>query len=86
MGFGDVKLAGLLGLYLGWLGWGPVIVGTFAGFLFGAVVGAVLMLIRRAGRKSAVAFGPFMLAGAFLAIFLGGPIAAWYSSLLLPTV
>jgi leader peptidase (prepilin peptidase)/N-methyltransferase len=85
MGFGDVKLAGVLGLYLGWLGWSSVLIGTFAGFLLGGVVGALLMALRRAGRKSAIAFGPYMLAGALLAIFLAGPIATWYGSLLLPT-
>jgi leader peptidase (prepilin peptidase) / N-methyltransferase len=85
MGFGDVKLAGVLGLYLGWLGWSSVLVGTFAGFLLGGIVGALLMTLRRAGRKTAIAFGPYMLAGAMLAIFLAGPITAWYGSLLLPT-
>lgn len=85
MGFGDVKLAGLLGLYLGWLGWHAVLVGTFAGFLTGALVGIVLMLVRRAGRRTAVAFGPFMLAGAFVAVFAAGPLAAWYSALLTPS-
>ena len=52
MGFGDVKLAGLLGIYLGWLGWSSVVVGTFAGFLLGGLAGAALMMLRRAGRKS----------------------------------
>ena len=65
MGFGDVKLAGVLGLYLGWLGLGrgrqPA---AFLGFLFGGVVGGALMVVRRAGRKSQIPFGPFMLAGA----------------------
>ena len=85
MGYGDVKLAGVLGLYLGWLGWSSVLIATFAGFLLGGLVGALLMALRRAGRKSAIAFGPYMLAGALLAIFLAGPIATWYGSLLLPT-
>jgi leader peptidase (prepilin peptidase) / N-methyltransferase len=80
MGFGDVKLAGLLGLFLGWLGWGSVLVGTFAGFFFGAVVGVVLMAMGRAGRRSPVPFGPFLLAGALLAVFAADPLAAWYVS------
>jgi leader peptidase (prepilin peptidase) / N-methyltransferase len=85
MGGGDVKLAPLLGLYLGWLGWGPVAVGAFAGFLLGGLVGALLMALRLAGRKSRIPFGPYMLAGAFLAVFVAAPIAHWYTALLLPT-
>ena len=78
MGFGDVKLAGLLGLYLGWLGWSEVVTGGFLGFLFGGVVGAVLMAVRRAGRKSQIPFGPFMLAGALVAILWGQALADLY--------
>lgn len=74
MGLGDVKLAGLLGLYLGWLGWRSVLVGTFAAFLLGGLVGVGLMLGRRAGRRTAIPFGPHMLAGALLALFAAGPI------------
>ncbi|MEV4706657.1 prepilin peptidase [Actinoplanes sp. NPDC049316] len=86
MGGGDVKLAPLLGLYLGWLGWSSVAVGAFAGFLIGGVVAAVLMLLKAAGRGSRIPFGPYMLAGAFLAVFAAAPIADWYVSLLVPTV
>jgi leader peptidase (prepilin peptidase)/N-methyltransferase len=82
MGYGDVKLAGLLGLFLGWLGWGEVWVGAFAGFVLGALAGAVLLGSRRATRKTAIPFGPAMLAGALLALFAAGPIAGWYGSLL----
>ena len=67
MGFGDVKLAGVLGLYLGWLGWGVLVVGGFLGFLLGGLIGGGLMIVRRAGRKSKIPFGPFMILGAFLA-------------------
>jgi leader peptidase (prepilin peptidase)/N-methyltransferase len=81
LGMGDVKLAGVLGLYLGWLGWGSVLIGTFTGFLLGGLVGVALMAVRRAGRKSALAFGPFMLAGAFVAVFFANPLASWYLSL-----
>jgi leader peptidase (prepilin peptidase)/N-methyltransferase len=84
MGGGDVKLAGLLGLYLGWLGWSSVVIGAFAGFLIGGVVGVLLMALRRAKRKSRIPFGPAMLAGAFLAVFAAPAIADWYTSLLLP--
>lgn len=82
MGGGDVKLAPLLGLYLGWLGWSAVAVGAFAGFLLGGVVGIALLAARVAHRRSRIPFGPFMLAGAFLAIFSAAPIADWYGSLL----
>jgi leader peptidase (prepilin peptidase) / N-methyltransferase len=81
MGFGDVKLAGLLGLYLGWLGWSSVAVGAFAAFLVGGIVGVALMSLRRAGRRTAIPFGPAMLAGAFLAVFAAAPLANWYASL-----
>jgi leader peptidase (prepilin peptidase)/N-methyltransferase len=85
MGGGDVKLAPLLGFYLGWLGWSAVAVGAFAGFLLGGLVGGVLMALHRASRKSRVPFGPYMLAGAFLAVFAAAPLADWYTTLLLPT-
>jgi leader peptidase (prepilin peptidase)/N-methyltransferase len=85
MGLGDVKLAGLLGLYLGWLGWSSVVVGTFGGFLLGGVVGAALLLTGRAGRKSQIPFGPYMLAGALLAVFFTSRVTDWYASLLVPT-
>ncbi|HET7736641.1 MAG TPA: prepilin peptidase [Nocardioidaceae bacterium] len=78
MGFGDVKLAGVLGLYLGWLGWGELIAGGFLAFLFGGVVGIALMAVRRAGRKSQIPFGPFMLAGALVAILWGGALTDLY--------
>jgi leader peptidase (prepilin peptidase)/N-methyltransferase len=60
-------------------------VGAFAGFLLGGIAGVVLMALRLASRKSRVPFGPYMLAGAFLAVFAAAPIADWYSALLLPT-
>jgi leader peptidase (prepilin peptidase)/N-methyltransferase len=85
MGFGDVKLAGVLGLFLGWLGWGSVLVGGFAAFLLGGLVGAALLLARRAGRRTEIPFGPYMVAGALLALFAAGPITAWYATLLTPT-
>lgn len=78
MGFGDVKLAGVLGLYLGWLGWAEVVTGGFLGFLLGGVAGLGLMAIQRAGRKTQIPFGPFMLAGALIAILWGGALADLY--------
>jgi leader peptidase (prepilin peptidase)/N-methyltransferase len=84
MGFGDVKLAGLLGLYLGWLGWSAVLIGAFSGFLLGGLAGVALLLSRRANRKTAIPFGPAMLGGAMLAVLAAGPVANWYASLLVP--
>lgn len=84
MGFGDVKLAWLLGLYLGWLGWGVLVVGAFFGFLTGAVAGVGLMVFADAGRKTKIPFGPFMLAGAWIAILWGQSIVDWYVGIALP--
>lgn len=81
MGGGDVKLAGVLGLFLGWIGWGALIVGAFAGFLYGGVFGIALLLTRRAGRKTAIPFGPWMILGAWTGIFAGERLASWYLSL-----
>ncbi|MFJ4948608.1 prepilin peptidase [Streptomyces sp. NPDC088760] len=71
MGFGDVKLAVGTGAVLGWYGWPTVLLGTFAGFLLGALYGGLLVLARRAGRKTAVPFGPFLLAGALTGLLIG---------------
>jgi leader peptidase (prepilin peptidase)/N-methyltransferase len=78
MGFGDVKLAAVLGLYLGFLGWGNLLVGAFAAFLFGGVFGIALMLARRAGRKTQIPFGPWMIAGAWVGVFAGEFLASAY--------
>ena len=81
MGLGDVKLAGVLGLYLGWLGWGELAVGGFAAFLLGGFFALALVIARKANRKSGIPFGPWMLAGAWLGIFYGEQIANGYLSL-----
>lgn len=69
-GFGDVKLAGLLGMLLGWLGWSSVTRATFAAFVVGGLVAATLMLTRQKDRRDEFAYGPSMLAGAVIAIAL----------------
>jgi len=71
MGDGDVRLAPLLGMYLGWLNPGIVLPGLFFGFLAGAVVGVAMMALDRAGRRTAVPFGPFLALGTVVAIFVG---------------
>ncbi|SCD87544.1 leader peptidase (prepilin peptidase) / N-methyltransferase [Streptomyces sp. ScaeMP-e83] len=71
MGFGDVKLALALGVALGWYGWAVLFLGGFAGFLFGAAYGLGLVLLRRAGRRTGIPFGPFMIAGTLTGVLLG---------------
>ncbi len=83
MGFGDVKLSGLLGLATGWVGYGAGVVGFFGGFVLGAFISVGLILFRGAGRKTKVPFGPFMLAGALLAVLVGQDLADAYLSVTL---
>jgi leader peptidase (prepilin peptidase)/N-methyltransferase len=68
LGMGDVKLAGLLGLYLGWLGWPVLVLGAAAGFVVQAAFALVLLAARRIGLRGELPFGPAMLLGAALAI------------------
>ena len=81
MGGGDVKLAGVIGIYLGWIGWSALAVGAFAAFLFGGIVGLALIAARRAGRKTAIPFGPYMLIGAWTGVIAGEAIGTWYLNL-----
>jgi leader peptidase (prepilin peptidase)/N-methyltransferase len=80
MGFGDVRLSFLLGLYLGFLGALEVAFGLFLGFVYGAVIGILLMVTRRRGRRQHIPFGPFLAAGAITIVLAGGPIIDWYRS------
>jgi leader peptidase (prepilin peptidase)/N-methyltransferase len=68
LGFGDVKLSGLIGLVLGWWGIGAAVVGLLGGFLVGGLLSLVMLVGRRVGLRSHIAFGPSMLAGAMLAL------------------
>lgn len=68
LGLGDVKLSVSVGMLLGWVGWNAVVVGVFFAFLIGGLVGLVLILARQANRRTALPFGPFILAGALLAL------------------
>lgn len=71
MGFGDVKLALLAGAVLGWYGWDTVLLGTLTGFVLGALYGWTLVLLRRADRKTAIPFGPFLIAGVYAGLLIG---------------
>ena len=73
LGFGDVKLLGLLGLVLGWVGWGALLAGVFLGLVAGAAASVTLVATGRAGWRTALPFGPPLLVGAVLALALGGP-------------
>ncbi len=82
MGFGDVKLAVLLGLLLGFPN---ILAALFLAFFFGAIMGVILMVLpaslqggKKKGLKSEIPFGPFLIAGTFLALFLGSAIINWY--------
>ncbi len=78
MGFGDVRLAGLIGMTVGWLSVGEVLVALFLAFLLAAVVGVGLILVGVKGRKDKVPFGPFLAGGALLAVLFGAQILDWY--------
>jgi len=82
MGFGDVKLSGVVGGVLAYLSWSALVIGAFLGFLLGAVIGVVLIAGGRGHRKTVVPYGPFMIAGALLALFVAPAILAAYRSLL----
>jgi leader peptidase (prepilin peptidase)/N-methyltransferase len=81
IGYGDVKFAGVLGLFLGYLSWGALITGAFAAFALGGIFGLALVASRRADRKSGIPFGPWMLIGAWVGVLFSTPIVAGYFSL-----
>ena len=78
MGYGDVRLSGVLGIALGYLGWAELLTGVYAAFLVGGVGGLLLSVLRLVDRK-AYPFGPFMLVGALVGVLAGPGVAAWYA-------
>lgn len=80
MGFGDVKLALFMGLFLGWPN---ILVAFFAAFLSGAAAGIFLILLKKKTLKSQVPFGPFLIGGTFFALFFGSAVVNWYLGLLM---
>jgi leader peptidase (prepilin peptidase)/N-methyltransferase len=78
-GFGDVKLALLLGMFLTYRGWDLLLVGAFLAFFLGGVVSLLLLAFRIKGRKDAIPFGPYLIMGAYLALAWGSFVVDWYS-------
>lgn len=78
MGFGDVKLAGFIGVVTGRFGIGMAVAGALGGFLAGGIFAVALLATRRSGRKDTLAFGPWMAVGCVVVLFVGeGPVRAW---------
>jgi leader peptidase (prepilin peptidase) / N-methyltransferase len=80
MGVGDVKLPPTLGLALGWLSWGTVAVGVVAAFLLAGLAGLAGMVVLGLLRKSRLPFGPWLVVGALLGVFVGGEVAGWFQA------
>lgn len=78
MGFGDVRLSGIIGMFLGWLGVPEVLLGLFLAFLLASVVGVGLIAVKLRTRKDHVPFGPFLALGAMLVLFAGDPLLRLY--------
>ena len=79
MGFGDVRLAFVLGLFLGWISLSHVLVGLFLGVALIAVIGVVLALVRLKSLQEHIAFGPFLAVGSTIAVFAGQPLIRWWT-------
>lgn len=82
MGLGDVRLAVLVGLATGWVGWPAVVLALLSAFFIGSVIGIVVMLARGGDRRTAIAFGPSLLAGAWIGILVGPAAWHWYGGIL----
>jgi leader peptidase (prepilin peptidase) / N-methyltransferase len=82
LGFGDVKLAGLVGLYLGWLSWNALFITAIGSLFIACVGGAAVQLSRQTTGAVAVRIAPCLVSAAVLAVFATAPISNWYASLL----
>ena len=80
MGFGDVRLALLIGFGLGWLGAGYAFLGFIVASVLGSVVGVTMIAIGKAGRRTPIPFGTFLAAGAVVAVLAGAPVVNWYAA------
>jgi leader peptidase (prepilin peptidase)/N-methyltransferase len=83
MGFGDVKLAGIVGGVLAFISYPVLVVGAMAAFLIGSVFGLAKVASGHGSRRSSIAFGPFMITGALLSLFVGSAVAEFYSRITL---
>ncbi len=79
LGFGDVRLAALLGMALGWMGPWYLFIGFLAANLLGAVVGIALIAANKARRTTPLPYGVFLAAGSLFALWFGASIISWYS-------
>ena len=75
MGGGDIKLAAVLGL---WLGWKLTFVAMLLAFIIGGITGVMLLLLKIKGRKDYIPFGPFLAIGGLIGILYGSTIIHWY--------
>ncbi|MEN2736635.1 prepilin peptidase [Microbacterium sp. X-17] len=82
MGFGDVKLAAVLGFALAWAGWAQLVVGAFAAFVLGGIFSVALLASKRVKRTGGIPFGPWMLSGAWFGIFFGAATVASYFAMI----
>ncbi|MDT4926991.1 MAG: leader peptidase (prepilin peptidase) / N-methyltransferase [Pseudonocardiales bacterium] len=82
LGTGDVKLAGLVGLYLGWLSWNAVFLAAIGSILIAGAAGSAAVATKHATRNLAVPLGPCLIGAAGLALFVAAPVASWYGSLI----
>jgi leader peptidase (prepilin peptidase)/N-methyltransferase len=74
IGFGDVRLAGLCGAFLGWIGYREVIAGFLLSFILAGVPAVVLLAMRKVQRRTQIPFGPFLAAGTVITVLFGAPI------------
>jgi len=79
MGFGDVKLVFFMGLFLGFP---KILAALFFSFIIGAIIGMILLVLKKKTLKSEVPFGPFLVIGTFISLFFGDKIISWYLSFL----
>jgi leader peptidase (prepilin peptidase) / N-methyltransferase len=77
LGYGDVRLSGVLGMALAWEGWAQLVVGMYAAFLLGGVVGGILSALKVVDRKG-YPFGPFLLFGSWLAMAVTPALSDWW--------